>query len=146
MIVYADTSALVKRLIKEDGADLVEQVWDTAERVISSDLIYPEARAALAAARRAGRLDDDGLRRATCRLERMYDDIEMVQTDLEVGGLAGGLAERYALRGSDAIHLAAALSIDAPRVVVTTWDRRLARASADNGLAVVPREPVRVAA
>jgi predicted nucleic acid-binding protein len=141
MIVYADTSALVKRLLAEDGADVAGEVWRTAGRTVASDLIYPEARAALGAARRAGRLDDAGLRRAVCRLERMHDDIELVQTDRRIVDLAGGLAERHALRGCDAVHLAAALSIDAPRVVVTTWDQRLAAASAENGLAVVPIGP-----
>lgn len=146
MIVYADTSALVKRLIGEEGSALAGQVWDTADRVISSELIYPETRAALAAARRIGRLDDAGVRRAVCRLERIHDDIELVRTDQLVAGLAGGLAQRHALTGGDAVHLAAALTFDAPRVVVATWDRRLATAAVENGLTVVPRAALPAAA
>lgn len=145
MIVYTDASALVKRVVDEEGSELAADVWETARRVISSDLIYPEARAALGAARVAGRLDDAGLRQAVCRLEQIYADVELVQVDEQITALAGGLAERYALGGADAVHLATALSLDAPRVVVATWSRDLAVASADNGLAVVPRVPAAVA-
>jgi uncharacterized protein len=138
MVVYTDASALVKRVVDEDGSALAADVWDTAQQVISSDLVYPEARAALGAARRSGRLDDAGLRRAVCRLERIYGDVELVQVDDQIAGLAGGLAERYELGGGEAVHLATALSLDAPRVVVATWSPDLAKASAENGLAVVP--------
>ena len=138
MIAYADTSALVKRLLAEDGSDIAKQVWDTADQVLASTLIYPETRAALAAAHRAERIDKQALRESVSRLERIYDDLELIQVDVTIGGLAGGLAEQHALHGGDAVHLASALSIDAPRVVITTWNRRLAVASAENGMAVVP--------
>jgi len=146
MIVYADTSAFLKRLVAEDGSELASQVWNSAERVVSSDLIYPEASAALGAMLRAGRLDEAGVRTAICRLERMHDDIELVRFDRTAADLAGGLAQRHRLRGSDAVHLATAVAYDAPRVVMATWDRRLAAASAEEGMAVVPTLPVSVAA
>ena len=145
MIVYADTSALLKRLVAEEGSELAGQVWSSAERVVSSELIYPEARAALGAMRRAGRLDEARVRKAICRLERMHDGIELVRFDRAAADLAGGLAQRHRLRGSDAVHLATAIAYEAPRVVVATWDRRLATASAEEGMAVVPALPVPVA-
>jgi len=40
----------------EDGSELVAELWGARHRVASSILSYPEGRAALAAARRAGRL------------------------------------------------------------------------------------------
>jgi uncharacterized protein len=146
MLAYADTSALVKRVVTEDGSDLAADVWDTAQRVISSELIYPDARAALGAARGAGRLGDAGLRQAVCRLERIYEDVELIQLDEQIVGFAGGLAERHALGGAEAVHLATALSVDTPRVVMVTWNGDLATAAADNGLAVMPGAPVPVAA
>jgi len=141
-----DTSAVVKRLLDEPGVDLAGQVWHSATVVASSEVVYPEARAALAAAQRSGRLDAAQLRAAILRLKRMVADIRLIRMDDELTEIAGSLAEEHALSGVDAIHLAAVLSIDAPRVVVTTWDRRLGIASADCGMPVVPRPLVQAAA
>jgi predicted nucleic acid-binding protein len=146
MVVYADASALVKRVVEEEGSELAATVWETAQRVIASALAYPEARAALGAARVAGRLDAADLRQGVRRLEQVYADVELVQVDEQITALAGGLAERCALGGADAVHLATALSLDAPRVVVATWNQDLAKAASENGLAVVPRVAAAVAA
>jgi uncharacterized protein len=64
------------------------------------------------------------------RLLRMSD---------RVVSFAGELAERHSLRAYDAVHLAVALSIPEPRVVMVTWDRDLSAASVANGIAVVPQ-------
>jgi predicted nucleic acid-binding protein len=47
------------------------------------------------------------------------------------------------LRGYDAVHLASALAIDSPDVVLATWDRALAAAAVEEGLAVVPAQSTR---
>jgi uncharacterized protein len=146
MIAYVDTSAVLKRLFDEPGADLVVQVWDSAAAVVSSEVVHPEARAALASARRSGRLDGEQLRATTCKLERLVADIKLIRMDGGMTDVAGGLTERHALPGFGAIHLAAVLSIDAPRVVVATWDRRLSAASRDCGMPVVPELSVQAAA
>lgn len=139
MIAYMDSSAVVRRVLDQPGADSVTDLWERAATVVSSQVVYPEARAALAAARRSGQLDDQRFEAAACELERLMDDIQLVGVDDEQADLAGRLAEDHALPGADAIHLAAALSVDAPRVVVATWDRGLGAASAECGMAVVPQ-------
>lgn len=55
-IVYFDSSALVKLVVEEDGTDLAAALWDGCDAALSSRLAYPEVRAALASAARAGRL------------------------------------------------------------------------------------------
>lgn len=139
MIAYVDTSAVVKRVMDESGSDVVTDVWNQADEVVSSEVVYAETRAALAAIQRSGRLDALGHRCAVCEAEDILGEMRLVKLDDTIAAAAGGLAERHALRGFDAIHLAAALSIDAPRIVVTTWDRGLARAASDCGMPVVPR-------
>jgi hypothetical protein len=67
------------------------------------------------------------------------DDLELVQTDEQIAAKADELAERHGLGTSESVHLASALSIDAPRVVVASWNPALATAAAECGLAVVPR-------
>lgn len=52
--------------------------------------------------------------------------------------LPGALAETHALCGYDAVHLASAIAIADPALVVATWDRDLADAAVRAGYAVVP--------
>jgi predicted nucleic acid-binding protein len=53
---------------------------------------------------------------------------------------AGELAERHALRGYDAVHLASATAIDDPALVIATWDRDLAWAVIAENQTVVPAQ------
>lgn len=146
MIAYVDTSAVVKRIMNEPGSDTVLDVWRRADDVVASEIVYAEARAALAAIRRSGRLDAADHHGMVCRAESVLSDLRLIRTDETIATAAGGLADRYALRGVDAIHLAAALSVDAPRIVIATWDRALSRAASDCGMPVVPRPSVQAAA
>jgi predicted nucleic acid-binding protein len=96
---------------------------------------YAEARAALAAARRAARLSPQAAVRARARLEERWRELATIGVADLVVRAAGDLADRHALRGYDAIHLATALaSADA----MATWDADLAAAGRLEGLAVVP--------
>ena len=62
MITYIDTSVLLKLLVDDEvGSDAAQRLWLESDFVVCAEIGYAEARAALAAARRAGRLDADGL-------------------------------------------------------------------------------------
>ena len=52
--LYLDTSALIKLIVAEDGSDVAAELWNSYPAACGV-LAYPEARAALAAARRARR-------------------------------------------------------------------------------------------
>lgn len=138
MIAYMDTSAVLKRLLDEPGAEVAADVWESAKIVAASEVVYPEARAALAEAHREGRLDVRQLRATARGLERLVGEIELIRTHTGISASAGELAERHALGAPEAVHLAAMLSIDAPRVVVTTWDGGLGAAAGECGMPVVP--------
>lgn len=146
MTIYADGSAIVKRIAEQAGSDVAGVVWDRAAVVASSAIAFPEARAALAQAHHEGELDGHELHDAACALERVFAEATVIAVDIELAVTAGGLAEQHGLGTADALHLAAALSLDAPRVVVATWSPSLASAAADCGMAVVPRQPAPVAA
>jgi predicted nucleic acid-binding protein len=51
---------------------------------------------------------------------------------------AGELARTCALRGTDAVHLASALAVNDPELVVAVWDRRLHTGAGTSGLRVAP--------
>jgi uncharacterized protein len=140
-MAYFDSSALVKLLLKEAGWDVVRELWALADQRAISRVAYPEVRAALGAAERSSRITVDVLGVVVEDLDKACAATSVVEVDDLLAVFAGELAEQYALRGYDAVHLASALSIDAPRVVVATWDRELSSAASACGCAVVPARP-----
>jgi uncharacterized protein len=141
VIAYFDSSALVKRLFAEPGADLADEIWESADTVVSSQLIYPEVRAAAAAAHRAGKAGARDLPKVVHAIDEMCGMLEIIRVDRRLAIEAGDLAGEHALRGYDAVHLASALNVPAPRVLVATWDKQLAVAATRSGVGVLPFQP-----
>ncbi|MFI5009493.1 MAG: type II toxin-antitoxin system VapC family toxin [Solirubrobacterales bacterium] len=137
MILYFDTSALVKLVIVEPGSELVAELWGTQLRAASSILCYPEGRAALAAARRGRRLSAPGYDRAREEFESLHGELVLVGIDGLLARRAGELAEEHELRGYDAVHLASALALGADTTLIT-WNEDLKRAAAQRGCAIAP--------
>jgi hypothetical protein len=77
-------------------------------------------------------------RRTLDYLDDACDGMRLIGVGEQLARLAGALAERHALRGYDALHLASALSIGDTSLVLATWDQRLARAALAAGAAVLP--------
>jgi predicted nucleic acid-binding protein len=128
---FFDTSALVKLLLEEPGAAAARQAWEMADPQICSRLAFVEARAALAAAHRAGRLDAGQLVVLKRRFAEMTVQAAVVDVDEALVDVAADLAEKHALRGYDAVHLAAALAAATPLFVSADADQ-LRAAHAEN--------------
>lgn len=134
MITYLDTSSLLKLVIDEDGSERVELIWDTADALASVALVVVEGRAALAAARRGERLSPSQHRKARHEFAALVDELTVVEVTEELIADAADLAENEALRGYDAVHLAAALTVEA--IVLTSADTALCDAAERRGLHV----------
>jgi predicted nucleic acid-binding protein len=113
------------------------RLWSTRHAVAVGVLAYPEARAALAAARRAGRLTPETYLTAVRDFEACHAAAAIVAIDDDLTRHAGDLAAHHQLRGYDAVHLASALRLGG-RTTFITWDRRLRDAALDAGLGVAP--------
>src|SRR3990172_2807514 len=101
MILYLDTSSVVKLYLDEPHADSVRRWALHAEVLATSRVAYPEAVAALARRSREGDLAPDALRRGLQALKRQWKDFAVVDlTDIR----AGDLAVKHALRGLDAVE------------------------------------------
>jgi predicted nucleic acid-binding protein len=109
LILYLDTSALVKLYDEEEGTEVVERAVEEAELVAPSVVAYSEARAALARKRREGVFSDEEHREAVEALDEDWETFEKPEVTEDLAREAGDLAERHALRGFDALHLASAL-------------------------------------
>ena len=68
--MYFDTSAVVPLVIEEPSSIVASRLWDEADRVVSSRLVYAEGRAALAMARRLDRIDEGAAERGGRRLRK----------------------------------------------------------------------------
>jgi predicted nucleic acid-binding protein len=137
-LVYFDSSALVKLVVEEPGSSLVAQLWDGCDAALSSRLAYPEVCAALAAAARNHDLDDDALRAAEQAWQEFWAATRPVELTPAVERRAGDLAREHALRGADAVHLASALAIGEPDLIIAVWDRRLHAGALAAGSNVAP--------
>lgn len=138
-LVYFDATALVK-LVEEPGSDIASAIWDGCDAALSSRLAYPEVRAALAAARRNSDLTERELRSAETAWEQFWAAIRPVELTPSVERSAGRLAKQRALRGADAVHLASALAVGSPGLVLAVWDRRLHAGAIAEHVAVAPAQ------
>ncbi len=139
MIAYFDTSALMKLLVNEPASEVAAILWDEASIRLTSVITFAEARAALAAATRAGRVSAARLRPARTALEDHWDEIARLRVDDTIVRAAGELAGEHALRGYDAVHLASAThAAEGGTILFVTWDASLGVAARSAGLPVAP--------
>jgi uncharacterized protein len=138
--VYFDTSALVKLVLREPESGAVARWWDATADAYASILGYVELRAAVARARRAGRIDESAMSRTRADLDDLWRQVVTVGVDEPIVAGAGDLAARHGLAALDAIHLASAtcMTDDAHPLTFVTFDRRLREAAIAEGLTVLP--------
>ncbi|MBM3274322.1 MAG: type II toxin-antitoxin system VapC family toxin [Candidatus Sericytochromatia bacterium] len=111
LIVYLDTSALVKRYVREDGSDRVVEVCsqENAFNLVSSELVVAEMASSLARRQREGLLGAEMLRavwRAFIGDSTRQYRLHSVDRDVLTEGRRLLLA--HSLRTLDALHLATA--------------------------------------
>lgn len=134
MITYVDTSVLIKLVVQEPGTGAATQLWEASDAVVSVALVQVEARAALAAAARAGRLSASQHRTTKRSLSHLVDQMDLVEVTAELVEQASDLAEVEALRGYDAVHLAGSLLVRAD--VMACADHDLCAAAERRGLMI----------
>ncbi len=139
-LVYFDASAFVKLLAEETGSELAAELWDGCDAAMSSRLAYPEVRAALAAAARNHDLSAKDRDAAELTWNDYWAGTRPVELTAAVEQHAGRLGREHALRGADAVHLASALALSDPDLVIAVWDRRLHAAARAAGLRVAPAQ------
>jgi predicted nucleic acid-binding protein len=125
LIAYLDTSALVPLLIDEPASPICERLWDDADDVVSVRIAYVETAAAIAQARRLGRLTRAQQRDVLMLLDDKWQQLQLVDIDESLVRRAGTLADLHSLRGYDATHCAGAESINDAEVVAASGDTQL---------------------
>lgn len=140
MILYLDTSALVKAYVEEDHSHQVLENMKIATVSASHKVAYVEARAAFARLQREHVLNEtewESLKHEFVTDWNNYLQIGTTQALLEQ---ASNLAEAFALRAYDSVHLAAAqmLSEDSKETLIfACYDRKLNQAAGLLGLSIL---------
>jgi uncharacterized protein len=139
LILYLDTSALVKLYVTESGSTTVLTAVAHADLLATHLIAWVELRAALARKRALGEMDADRHAAIVADMEADWVRFNIVRVDEPLVFRAGELAERHSLRGYDAVHLAAAerSRLAALPLRFACFDRALTAAAATLGMDVL---------
>lgn len=140
MILYLDTSALVKLYVEESSSQRVSRSVSDAKAAAASVLAFVETRSAFARLFREKALKEESF------VELKSDFLSDWPNYVRVGLLpiiverAAELAEAFSLRAYDSVHLASAIylqdSLD-EEIQFGCFDRRLNQAAKALGMSVI---------
>lgn len=139
MILYLDTSALVKLYIAEPGSEDVKAKVEATPVISVSRVAYVEARAGIARKYRARELFLKEYKRIVEDLDKDWERYFIIEVSESVVKLGGELTNRHPLRGFDALHLASALFLKNRtqlEISFFCFDERLKDAAEAEGLTV----------
>ena len=135
-----DSSSIVKLYINEPGSEETANSFNSADGVATSLVAYPEVRAAFARLLRERKITRRLLQRLVQDFDAGWQGFYAVAVTESIVRTAGLLAERHALTGFDAIHLASALALrdrQIDNVDLSTGDERLKSGAIAEGFVVV---------
>jgi len=147
-VLYFDSSALIKRYVREGGTELVDRKIrgeESARRpLLSSALTFAEIHRALASRRRDGSLSESAFDIARQGFERDWNAvITVIDLGSEVLDFIPHLVERFTLKSSDAVHIASALWVRNRSGLGPRYGQHIADvtfATADSALTKVAKE------
>ena len=135
MILYLDTSALVKIFVEEVHSAEVRTAARLAGFCATSRIAYVEFLAALARREREG-LEPKAAQGIRATFEAGWADVMVVEISRTISVRAAALARTHALRAYDAVHLACAQEIQETTadLVFACFDDRLNQAASAQGM------------
>jgi predicted nucleic acid-binding protein len=139
MILFCDTSALVKLYLVESGSAALKQLLADTDAVAVCRMAWAEAHAAFARRLRDVPQDAGVIAQAMQALALDWPHFIILDVDQALVELAADYADTFALRGCDSVQLAAAHTIyriaETP-TVFGCFDARLNRAAKVLGLVI----------
>ena len=141
MILYLDTSALVKRYFKEPDSNEVVSRWTQATEIITSSVAYAEASASFYRKKREAQLKDNLIRKIVDSFRSDWYSFIRVEVSDELNEYIDRVVAKHPLRGFDAIHLASAMIMQErlhDAFLFVCFDQRLAQAAQTEGIETFP--------
>ena len=140
MIVYLDTSSLVKLYVEEIDSEKIKSFAHKAAAVSTSKIAYAEARAAFARKQKEEEFSLKVLRKIVEDLNRDWESYFEIEITDGLIRFAGDIAEKYLLRGFDSIHLASAVHLKnkiRADIHFSSYDTRLNQSAEKEGIIVL---------
>ena len=141
MILYLDTSALLKKYFRETGSDEVIARWKDATGIVTSSVAYAEALASIHRKKRDVKFNNDIFQKIIHLFRRDWNSLIRVEVTDELNDWINKIVSRYPLRGFDAIHLASALIVHdklSENFLFACYDNKLLEAAQSAGLQTLP--------
>ena len=141
MIIYFDTSALVKSYIQEKGTSQVRQWVSNCSMSGTSLISKAELASALSIAVRLNRLANAQAQAVWQEFRRDWMSLYKIEISESIVERAAAIVWDHRLRGYDAIHLSAAISWQeqlGESLTLATFDGELWQAARNAGLGVLP--------
>lgn len=132
MILFCDTSALVKLYILEDSSRDMQALAGAASAIAVCRIAWAEMMAALARRAREFPNDADAIEVVRKRLRTDWPRYVVVEVTQALVELAGEYADTFALRGYDSVQLAAARTLQdmaGEEIQFACFDSRLGKAA-----------------
>lgn len=138
MIIYLDTSSLVKLYIEEAHSEAVRRWVEEAEIPATCRIAYPEMISALNRRLRQGDISRKEYNLLTAKFFKEWTDFAVIDfNEIE----AGNLIDKYGLRGFDAVHLSAAKLLKDEQgdiaLSFSSFDEKLNKAASSEGFTIL---------
>ena len=108
MIIFCDTSALMKLFVTEQHSNAIQKLASESARVIVSQLTWAEMCAGLALKQRTNQVDAQIANTALARLRAEWPRYTRLGVDEELMIESGNLSLKLGLRAYDSVQLASA--------------------------------------
>jgi len=141
MILYLDTSALVKKYFEEKNSAEVISAWKSSLGISTSAVAYAELLAAVYRKASETRANKSLFERVVSTFQEDWSSFIIVEVDNRLNETIHKVIANHGLRGFDAIHLASALAIGSAvtdNFFFVCYDERLAQAARAEGLDTLP--------
>jgi predicted nucleic acid-binding protein len=141
VLLFCDTSALIKLLIDEPDSAQIHQASERAGLIAACRITWAEAMAAMARRQRDDPTSADDIETARQRLSMLWSSFTIVEVSQKLVEAAGRFADGFALKGYDSVQLAAAHELHLnteQKVLFACYDRRLNQAAQLLQLDVMP--------
>lgn len=141
MILYLDTSALLKRYFKEPYSDEIISRWKKATEIVTSSVTYAETMASFYRKKREADLSGKMIKKIVNSFRTDWKSFIRVEVTDDLNEYIDKAVGSHPLRGFDAIHLASALVVHRrlpENFLFACFDGRLNQAAQAEGLETFP--------
>ena len=137
MILYLDTSALVKKYFQEAGSNKVILQWKKAGAIATSSIAYAETMASFYRKKREANIKAEVFHSLIDSFQKDWKSFICVQVNDDLNDMIDRVVSNHPLRGFGSIHLASALMLHnaAPEeLLFACFDKTLVQAAVAEGL------------